>query len=235
MLAHELRNPLAPIRNAIQIVKLQNSDGNDTQTACEMMERQISQMVRLVDDLLDVSRVSRGSIELRRERVTLASVVAQAVETSRPAVECAQHDLTVTVAARGRLSRRRSSPTGAGVQQLIEQFPVNTASLAAGFGCRRSDKVLTLLFRSKIPGVGIPRHMLAKIFELFTQVDRSLERAQGGLGIGLTLVQRLVEMHGGSVSAHSEGAGQGSEFIVRLPIVYRGSAPPRIASVRFRR
>jgi PAS domain S-box-containing protein len=218
MLAHELRNPLAPIRNAIQIVRLQNSNGDETQTACEMMERQISQMVRLVDDLLDVSRVSRGRIELRRERVTLAAVIAQAIETSRPAVECAKHDLTVTLPPEP--IYLDADPVRLG--QVFNNLLNNSCKYSEPHGRIRllaerqgSDVVVSI----KDSGVGVPRDMLAKIFELFTQVDRSLERAQGGLGIGLTLVQRLVEMHGGSVSAHSEGAGHGSEFIVRLPII----------------
>ena len=175
-------------------------------------------MVRLVDDLLDVSRISRGKIDLHRERVELASIIHQAVETSRPAIESGQHQLTVSLP---------SQPVylNADPVRLTQVFS-NLLNNASKYSERKGRISLTVERKSsevtvsvKDTGVGIPPDMLPKIFELFTQVDTSLERSQGGLGIGLTLVERLVVMHGGSVSARSEGPGHGSEFLVRLPII----------------
>jgi CheY-like chemotaxis protein len=186
--------------------------------AREMMERQLSQMVRLVDDLLDVSRISRGTIELRRERIEMKTIVQQAVETSRPIIEQAGHRLTVEL------------PTGviyvdADLTRMAQVFS-NILNNAAKYtepggqiwltAAREGDDVTVSI---KDNGIGIPPHMLPNVFDMFTQVDRSLERSQGGLGIGLSIVKRLVEMHGGAVEAKSEGHGAGSEFIVRLPVV----------------
>jgi PAS domain S-box-containing protein len=218
MLAHELRNPLAPIRNALQIVQLSGESGETIRSASEMMERQIAQLVRLVDDLLDVSRISRGKIELRREQVELSSIISQAIETTRPAVECAKHQLTVKLP---------SQPIylDADLLRLAQVFsnllnnsckytePEGHISLAAEV--QENEVVITV----RDTGIGIPPEALPKVFDMFTQVDRSLERSQGGLGIGLTLVQRIVELHGGSVTATSAGVGRGSEFVVRLPMV----------------
>jgi len=263
MLAHELRNPLAPIRNALQIVKLTASREHSAAarqergrpeagilSAADMMERQIGQLVRLVDDLLDVSRISRGKIDLRLERVELAAIVAQAVETCRPVIDAAQHQLTVRLPARpvfldadsvrlaqvfGNLLNNACKYSEPGGRIALDaevvaggQWPaVGGAREAAGPWPLTSPQVLVSV---KDTGFGIPPEMLPNIFEMFTQVDRSLERTQGGLGIGLTLVQRLVEMHGGAVCAHSAGLGQGSEFVVRLPILgeeqQRPTAPP---------
>jgi PAS domain S-box-containing protein len=222
MLAHELRNPLAPIRNAIQIIRLAPSDADATQTACEMMERQISQMVRLVDDLLDVSRVSRGRIDLRRERVALTAIIAQAIETSRPAVECAKHDLIVTLPPEP--VYLFADPIR--LAQVFNNLLNNSCKYSEPHGriwLKAELEGSDVLVSVKDTGFGIPREMLPKIFEMFTQLDRSLERSQGGLGIGLTLAQRLVEMHEGSVDALSDGLGFGSEFIVRLPILIETS------------
>jgi PAS domain S-box-containing protein len=224
MLAHELRNPLAPIRNALQFIRLTPDAGDAIRSAAEMMERQIGQMVRLVDDLLDVSRISRGKIELRCQRVALAAVIAQAVETCRPAIDGAQQQLTVTLPPQ---------------PVCLHADPVR---LAQAFGnllnnaCKYTDRggriALTaerqgseVVVSVKDSGVGIAPDMLPKIFEMFTQVDRSLDRSQGGLGIGLTLVQRLVEMHGGSVRAFSDGPRRGSEFVARLPILADETPP----------
>ncbi|MBY0527310.1 MAG: CHASE3 domain-containing protein [Gemmataceae bacterium] len=217
-LAHELRNPLAPIRNALQILKIAAGNQQVFEQTREMMERQLAHLVRLVDDLLDVSRITRGKIDLRRERVGLAAIIQSAVETSRPLIEASKHELTVAL-----------PPTpiyvDADVTRLAQVFSnlLNNSAKYTERGGRiwltverqGSDVVVSV----KDTGVGIPGNMLPHVFGMFTQVDRSLERSQGGLGIGLTLVKRLVEMHGGTVTAHSDGHGQGSEFIVRLPAV----------------
>jgi PAS domain S-box-containing protein len=218
ILAHELRNPLAPLRNGLQVMKLARDDGNAIEQARAMMERQLGQMVRLIDDLMDLSRISRGKIELRKERVELATVVQRAVETSRPLIEAGGHDLTISVPP---------DPTyvDADVTRLTQVFS-NLLNNAAKYTERGGQVTLTVerlgsdvVTRVRDTGVGIPADMLPKVFDIFTQVNRSLERSQGGLGIGLSLVKKLVEMHGGSVEAHSEGHGTGSEFVVRLPVV----------------
>jgi signal transduction histidine kinase/CheY-like chemotaxis protein len=216
-LAHELRNPLASIRNGLQIMRLAGTSGAAAEQARTMMERQLTQMVRLVDDLLDVSRITRGKIELRKERVELAAVVASAVETSRPLIEASGHELTVTLPP-------EPIPLDADLTRLAQTFS-NLLNNAARYTEQGGHIWLTaerhggeVMVKVRDTGLGIPADMLPKIFEMFTQVDRSLERSQGGLGIGLTLVKRLVEMHGGSVEARSDGPGKGSEFTVRLPV-----------------
>jgi PAS domain S-box-containing protein len=216
-LAHELRNPLAPLRNGLQIMRLSGDSKAAVEQARTIMERQLGQMVHLVDDLLDVSRISRGKLDLRTERVELATVLNNAIETSRPLLDANGHELLV---------RLPSQPlfVAADVTRLGQVF-ANLLNNAAKYSERGKHIELTaerqgstIAVRIQDSGVGIPADMLPRIFEIFTQVDQSLERSEGGLGIGLTLVKRLVEMHGGSVEAHSEGQGQGSEFIVRLPL-----------------
>jgi signal transduction histidine kinase/CheY-like chemotaxis protein/PAS domain-containing protein len=216
MLAHELRNPLAPIRNAAQIFRARSPLGPELQWATEVIDRQVDQMTRLIDDLLDVSRITRGKIQLRKERVELAAVVRSAVEASRPFVESGGHELTVTmppepIELEADLMR---------LSQVLLNLLNNAVKYTDRGGhiwlrAQREDGLVSI--RVKDDGIGIPAEMLPRIFEMFTQVDRSLERSQGGLGIGLTLVQRLVEMHGGTVTAYSAGPGTGSEFVVRLP------------------
>jgi PAS domain S-box-containing protein len=219
MLAHELRNPLAPISNALHLMHL---PGADPRPAFAMIERQVEHMVRLVDDLLDVSRITRGQIELRRERVDLGAVVVRAVEGSRPLIEARRHALEM---------RLPDDPL------LVDGDPVRLAQVvwnllnnAAKYTPEGGRITLTVeraageaVVRVRDTGMGIPANMLVKVFDLFTQVDRTLDRAEGGLGIGLTLVRRLTEMHGGTVEVHSAGPGQGSEFVVRLPAA--GGAP----------
>jgi PAS domain S-box-containing protein len=224
-LAHEIRNPLAPIRNGLQVLRLTKDREDLVEKARAMMERQLGQLVHLVDDLLDVSRISRGKLELRRERVELAAVVNGAVETSRPLIDAGGHQLTVSLP---------SEPVfvDADVTRLGQVF-ANLLNNAAKYSDRGGSIRLTVepqggevVVSVQDRGVGIPPHMLPRIFDLFTQVDRSLERSQGGLGIGLTLVKRLVEMHGGSVEARSEGHGLGSELVVRLPVISPAVQPP---------
>jgi PAS domain S-box-containing protein len=217
-LAHELRNPLAPIRNGLQVLRLAGTNGEAVEQTRTMMDRQLSQMVRLVDDLLDVSRITRNKLELRKEPVELSAVVNSAVETSRPLIEACNHELTVTLPP---------SPIylEADLTRLAQVFS-NLLNNAARYTERGGHIGLTakkqekeVLVAVQDDGIGIRPDMLPKVFELFTQADRSLERAHGGLGIGLTLVKRLVEMHGGTVEARSQGQDHGSEFVVRLPVL----------------
>lgn len=221
-LAHELRNPLAPIHNALQIMRLVGDDRQKFAEVREIMERQLVQMVRLVDDLLDISRISRGKIELRLEPLQIAKVVQSAVETSAPLIESSRHRLHVDLASNmcvvGDFTR---------LAQVVSNLLNNAAKYTpdAGeiyLGVHQVEDQVEILVKDN--GIGIPPSLLPSLFEMFTQIDRSLERAQGGLGIGLSLVRRLVIMHGGSVSAHSEGIGKGCEFIVRLPLA-KAEAP----------
>jgi PAS domain S-box-containing protein len=229
MLAHELRNPLAPIRNAAQILRLQGSSGQDLLWSADVIERQVHQMTRLVDDLLDVSRITRGKIELRKEAVELASVVRSAVEASRPLIEKWEHQLTVVVPP----EPIRLEADATRLAQVLSNILTNAAKYTDQGGHirlaveRLGDEVLV---RVKDDGIGIPKDALPRIFDMFTQLPGSLDRSEGGLGIGLTLVRRLVELHGGAVEARSEGPGKGSEFIVRLPIA-RDAARLREPSV----
>lgn len=217
LLAHELRNPLAPLRNGLQVMRLAEHDPEALTQAREMMERQLGHMVRLVDDLLDVSRISRNKMELRRSRVLLADVVSGAVETSRPAIEAAGHELTITLPAQpvyldADLTR---------LAQVFGNLLSNSAKYTERGGriwltaSRQGDQVSVLI---QDTGIGIPAYALPNIFDMFSQVDRSIERSTGGLGIGLALVKGLVEMHGGTVEASSPGQGKGSTFIVKLPV-----------------
>jgi PAS domain S-box-containing protein len=216
MLAHELRNPLAPIRNALQIMKQTGADAAMRGRVREMMERQVQHMTRMVDDLLDVSRITRGKIELRKEVVDLASVVGRTVEATRPLIEDRRQELTVDLPS-GPV-HLEADPT------RLEQVLANVLNNAAKYTDHGGHIWLTarqeggeFVLRVRDTGVGILADMLPRIFEPFVQSDRVLHQSQGGLGIGLTLVRSLVEMHGGTVTAHSEGPGKGSEFIVRLP------------------
>jgi signal transduction histidine kinase/DNA-binding response OmpR family regulator len=224
MLAHELRNPLAPIRNAVQILGIQGNTAASLQWARDIIDRNVHQLVRLVDDLLDVSRITRGKIRLQREAVTLAAVIAQAVEISQPLIASRRHELTVSVPEESVWVHGDSTRLAQVLANLLNNSAKYTdeggrISLAVA---REGEEAVV---RVRDTGVGIPPDMLASIFDLFTQVDRSLDRSQGGLGIGLTLVHRLVEMHGGRVAAFSAGANKGSEFVVRLPVLSRQPIP----------
>jgi signal transduction histidine kinase len=215
-LAHELRNPLAPIRNALQILTVRGEANPEIQAYRKMIERQVNHLVRLVDDLLDVSRISRGKIELRRDRVRLAEVIQNAVETSGPLIAANKHELTVSVPA-GPLE-----VLGDGIR--LTQVLANLLNNAAKYTPAGGHIFLAVeaegkeaVVRVRDDGVGIPGVMLGKVFDMFTQIQPDGQRSQGGLGIGLTLAKRLVEMHGGTIVACSKGEGQGAEFIVRLP------------------
>lgn len=217
-LAHELRNPLAPIRNGLQVMKLAKDDKQIVEQTRGMMERQIGHMVRLVDDLLDSSRISRGKVQLRKELVSLADVIQQAVETSRPAIDAGGHQLTLHLPAEPIFVVADTTR----MSQVLSNILNNSAKYCDGSG----PIALTVLvngndaeIRVKDSGIGIPHEMLPKVFDLFTQVDQTLEKSQGGLGIGLSLVKAIVEMHEGTVEAISAGPGLGSEFVIRIPVV----------------
>jgi PAS domain S-box-containing protein len=217
VLAHELRNPLAPLRNALHLVRMANPNPNTTvREAHDLMERQVEHLVRLVDDLLDVSRITRGKIELKKEHVDLLTVVARAVEGSRPLIDARKHILEVSLPD-------QSMPVLADpvrLAQVLWNLLNNAAKYTPEGGriwLRAELEGGQAVIRVKDTGMGIPPKMLPKVFDLFLQMDRTLDRAEGGLGIGLTLVRRLTAMHGGTVEARSEGVGQGCEFIVRLP------------------
>lgn len=217
ILAHELRNPLAPIRNSLHILRLTMSNDPTAERVGQMMERQVNHMVRLVDDLLEISRITRGKIELRKEPVDLAAIVRSAIEASRPLIESARHQLAISVPAEPVMLQ--ADPVR--LAQVLANLLNNAAKYTDPGGqiwltVKRAGNEVAVSVRDT--GVGIPADMLPQVFDLFTQVDRAADRAQGGLGIGLTLVRSLVEMHGGSVSARSDGPGQGSEFIVHLPL-----------------
>ena len=223
-LAHELRNPLAPIRNGLKLMELEADRSAKIEDIRSMIERQFTHMVRLVDDLMDVSRINQGKLELRKERVQLAEVLSNAVETSRPLIEQMNQELIVALP---------DAPLfiDADIARLAQVF-LNLLNNAAKYGKQGSQIRLTaeLLGKEisvsvKDSGIGIAAEQLPYLFEMFIQVEKSLENSQGGLGIGLTLVKRLVEMHGGIVEAHSEGPGKGSEFIVRLPLSVEVSIP----------
>jgi len=216
LLAHELRNPLAPIRNGLQVMRLAADNAELVAHARDIMDRQLSHMVRLIDDLLDVSRITRNKMELRRSRVTLAEIVSSAVETANPMVQENHHELTVllppdSIVLNADLTR---------LAQVFSNLLTNSAKYTPPGGqvwlsARQSnDQVIVTVTDT---GIGIPANALSTIFDMFSQVDRSVERNSGGLGIGLALVKGLVEMHGGSVCADSV-EGQGSTFTVRLPI-----------------
>jgi PAS domain S-box-containing protein len=218
VLAHELRNPLAPIRTGLELMRLAGDDRALIEDVRATMERQTQQMVRLIDDLLDVSRITRGTVELRRCRVELSSVLESAVETVRSVIDELEHTLEVSLPKEPVVLD--ADPTRLG--QVISNLLNNAAKYMHRGGkiwltAKRQGQLVTVSVKDS--GIGIPAEMLERIFDMFAQVDRSMERSHGGLGIGLTLVKRLVEMHGGTVQAYSAGPGQGSEFVVRLPVM----------------
>jgi PAS domain S-box-containing protein len=224
LLAHELRNPLAPLRNGLEVMRLASDNPEVVAKTWSMMDRQLTHLVRLVDDLLDISRINRDKMELRCAPVLLAEVISNAVETSRPALDAAGHQLTVSlppepVSLFGDLTR---------LAQVFSNLLNNSAKYTEPGGqvwitaARDGDQVSVVV---RDTGIGIPADALPTIFGMFSQVDRSIERSTGGLGIGLALVKRLVEKHGGTVEAASPGLGKGSTFTVRLPVLVEGAEP----------
>jgi PAS domain S-box-containing protein len=225
MLAHELRNPLAPITNSVQVLNLLGPRDPRLQYARDTIGRQARHLARLVDDLLDVSRLSTGKVKLRKEPVELAAVLARAVETSRPLLDARRHELTVAVPDEPVWVEADATRLAQVVSNLLNnaaKYTEDGGRVALAVGREGGEAVI----RVRDTGVGIPAEMLGEVFDLFVQVDRGLDRAHGGLGIGLTLVKSLAEMHGGRVTAHSDGPGRGSEFVVRLPAL---AGPPRAA------
>jgi PAS domain S-box-containing protein len=223
-LAHELRNPLAPIRTGLDVLIRSDSQVETTGEVLAMMQRQIDQLVRLVDDLLDVSRITRGKIQLRSEPLDLAEVVAHAVETSQPLVAAGKHTLTTRLPPEP--VRVKGDPLR--LAQVFSNLLNNAAKFTpegGRIGLTVETQGAQAVIRVSDEGLGIPPEMLPRVFDLFTQADHDLGPVRGGLGIGLTLVKRLVEMHGGTVEARSEGPGRGSEFAVRLPLLAPGAAP----------
>ena len=229
MLAHELRNPLAPISNAVRALSLGRRDETAVDSASEMLERQVGQIIRLVDDLLDVGRISRGKIALRPERIELTRIIDQAVEASRAQYRSMDQELTVHLPSEP--VYLHADPTR--LAQIVGNL-LNNAHKFTDVGGRISVAVerqgAEVVIRVTDTGVGIAAEHLAGIFDMFTQVESSLDRSRTGLGIGLTLVKTLVEMHGGTVKAHSEGPGRGSEFVVRLPVLLGAPESPPVAA-----
>lgn len=230
MLAHELRNPLAPILNCLGLIREEDPGSQDVGLSLAIAERQVKHMARLLDDLLDVSRFTQGKIQLQKSPVDFATVVAHAVEISTPLIEAKKHRLAVNLPDEP--VRLKGDPTR--LEQVVANLLNNAAKYSEPGGtitltvAREGDELIT---RVADTGIGLSADMLGRVFDLFTQADLSLDRTQGGLGIGLTLVRSLVELHGGSVTVHSAGLGRGSEFTVRLPITppgltVREPAPP---------
>ena len=224
LLSHELRNPLAPIRTAVHLLKLRLAPDADHQRLLGIIERQVQHLVRLVDDLLDVSRVLRGRIELRPEPLDVADVIATAVETTRPAIDARRQRL--------RIELPDSPMCVHGDQVRLSQVVANLLHNASKFTDRGGELALRVaredgqvVLRVRDAGAGIAPDVLPTIFEPFVQADRSLERSQGGLGIGLTLVRKIIELHGGTVDAASEGLGRGSTFTARLPMLTHAAQP----------
>lgn len=223
MLGHELRNPLAPIRNAVEVLRMQSGPANPTfQWGMDVIARQTEQLSHLVDDLLDVARITHGRIALRKAPVQLAEIIAQAVETTRPLIEARRQNLTFSLtpipiqllADPARLAQVISNLLNNAAKYTPEGGRIELIALAEGH-----EAVITV----RDTGVGIPPQILPHIFDLFIQANRSLDRSEGGLGLGLSLVRNIVEMHGGHVQAASAGPGRGSEFTVRLPILAAGA------------
>lgn len=226
-LAHELRNPLAPIRNGLQIMRLAADKPATVARVRDVMERQVNQMVHLVNDLLDVARITRGQIELKLERADLKSIIAGAVETSIPLIEASRHQLQLELDEQP--LPLMADPTR--LAQVLGNLLNNAAKYTPTGGhitLRAVRDGQQALIEVQDSGVGIPVESLSSVFDMFTQVGQNMGRAQGGLGIGLSLVRRLAELHGGNATAASPGAGLGSTFTVRLPLLATATAAPAI-------
>ncbi|HEX6962659.1 MAG TPA: PAS domain S-box protein [Lacipirellula sp.] len=225
-LAHELRNPLAPIVNGLKLLELAESSPATRREARGVMNRQVQQLVRLVDDLLDISRITRNRLELRKERVHLTSVLDSAVETARPLIESFGHELAVDLPQEPVLLNADLTR----LAQVVSNLLTNAAKYTNRGGriiLKATSSAGEVVLSVKDNGIGVAAEHLPQLFEMFSQVTSALERSEGGLGIGLALVRGLVEMHGGSVEARSDGLGRGSEFIVRLPVMTEQPAASR--------
>lgn len=225
LLAHELRNPLAPLRNGLQVMRLAKDDREVMERTRVLMERQLQHMVRLVDDLLDISRISQGKLQLRKERITLTEAVQHALELCKQAVREQAHEVVVSLPDELLTIEADKTRIAQAVCNLLHNAAKYSEKgkrieISAG---REGNQAVT---RVKDYGIGIARSLLPQVFDMFVQADRSLERSQGGLGVGLAIVKRVIEMHGGSVEAHSAGPGEGSEFVIRLPLVSAAAKSP---------
>ncbi|MHB8816337.1 MAG: hybrid sensor histidine kinase/response regulator [Steroidobacteraceae bacterium] len=223
VLAHELRNPLAPIRYAVAMARKEGGAQAERLQAQAIIERQVEHMSRLLDDLLDVSRITRGTLMLRRSSVDLAALVAAAHESARPLIEARKHTLEVRLPEQS--IRLAADPVR--LAQVLSNLLINAAKYTDGGGrieleARQEGGELLIAVRDN--GIGISAQMMPRVFTLFAQASSALERSEGGLGIGLALVRGLVELHGGQASAYSAGTGHGSEFVVRLPL----GSPPEV-------
>jgi PAS domain S-box-containing protein len=230
MLAHELRNPLAPIRNVIHLLQRKRSLDPHVQRGGAIIARQIDHLTRLIDDLLDVSRISRDRLELRKERVDLTEIINAAVEGSRPFIDQHGHEFTLTLPENAIYLNADSIR----LAQVFTNLLDNAAKYTPGegrIGLRVEQEGSTVVVRVTDNGIGIAADQLPHLFDMFYQADRSYDQSHGGLGIGLTLVRRLVEMHGGAVEVHSAGRNQGSEFSVRLPVSFEKPEPQESAAV----
>ncbi|HEX4764184.1 MAG TPA: ATP-binding protein [Usitatibacter sp.] len=218
-LAHELRNPLAPIRNGLEILRVAGDDPDKALMAREMMQRQLTQMVRLVDDLLDVSRITTGKLAVRKEALELQSVLRDAVEIVRPFLEARRHKFDCVLPDEPIVvdgDRTRLAQVFSNLLNNAAKYTDPGGQILLSAAREGEDAVV----RVRDNGVGLAPESLEQIFDMFVQVDRTLERSQAGLGVGLTLARRLVQLHEGSIEAHSDGAGRGSEFVVRLPLTF---------------
>jgi PAS domain S-box-containing protein len=224
MLGHELRNPLAPIRNALDLMRIQSNGDSRLEWARSVIDRQLTQLTRLVDDLLDIGRISSGKIVLHREPIEINAAVQRAVEASRPLADASKHTLDV------RFSREPLAVDGdlTRLSQAVLNLLTNAIKYTPPGGrievdVEREDALAVV--RVKDSGIGMSAELIPQVFDLFVQGERSLDRSEGGLGIGLTLVKRLVSLHGGIVSVHSDGPGHGSEFCISLPALAQSAAP----------
>jgi CheY-like chemotaxis protein len=219
MLAHELRNPMAPVRNALHLIRNPAISTQQLSWATDVMERQTSHMTRLIDDLLDVSRITSGKVRLQSHQVDVRAIVRDAIESTRPALESRGHQLVVNVP--DRTITVWGDPVR--LQQVVGNLLTNAYKYTEPGGTITVDVEATTgseaMVRVRDTGLGISEELLPHIFELFVQGDRTMDRSQGGLGVGLTLVHRLIEAHGGRVDVRSDGLGAGSEFVVRLPLI----------------
>lgn len=229
MLSHELRNPLAPISNAVEVMRRFGNDEQEVGSARDVISRQVNDLARLIDDLLDASRITSGKVRLHLEDIELSVVISRAIETTQPITQGRNQRLMVSLPSEP--VWLRADPT-----RLAQVFS-NLLNNAAKYTQEGGEIVLTAKLEGnevevgvRDTGIGIPKEVLPHVFDLFTQADRSLDRAQGGLGIGLTLAKRIVQMHGGIVQAFSDGPNTGSEFVVRLPVVSEPASRPNETS-----
>jgi len=223
MLSHELRNPLAPVRNCVQVLRMVGASDPLIARQYDVIERQVGHMARLLDDLLDISRITRGKVQLQKRELPLAETLTHAVEIANPLIESRRHTLTITLPPEN--IRLEADPDR--LAQIVGNLLANAAKYSdeAGQIWLEAERAGSeAVIRVRDTGMGIAPEMLPRVFDLFAQAERSLDRSQGGLGIGLTLVRSLVEMHGGRVQAHSPGIGKGSEFVIHLPAL--PEAPP---------